>query len=128
MKKILTLLACCLMIVTAAQAQQQFKEYPLFADGIVEFNYIVDENIYYIIYRDTTNFPDFTIYDDEWIEETYLSIDCKEEDFFDYLFWFAEEKQKKSELFYKEDDRYAILEINTYVEGGNNYQYKLIKR
>lgn len=121
------LLAFCLTMMIG-QAQQRLKEYPLFADGIVEFNYIVDENIYYIIYRDTTNFPDFTIYDDEWIEETYLSIDCKEEDFFDYLFWFAEEKQKKSELFYKEDERYAILEINTHVEGGNNYQYKLIKR
>lgn len=120
------LVFCLIMII--GQAQQRLKEYPLFADGIVEFNYIVDENIYYIIYRDTTNFPDFTIYDDEWIEETYLSIDCKEEDFFDYLFWFAEEKQKKSELFYKEDERYAILEINTHVEGGNNYQYKLIKR
>jgi len=128
MKKILTLLACCLMIATAAQAQQRLKEYPLFADGIVEFNYIVDEDIYYIIYRDTTNFPDFTIYDDELIEETYISIDCKEEDFFDYLFWYAEEKQKKSELFYKKDERYTILEINTHVEGGNNYQYKLIKR
>jgi len=125
MKKILVFLAFCLTL-TMSKAQETI-EYPFYADGVVEFGCLVDENIYYIIYRDTTNFPDFTIYDD-WKEETYLSIDCKEDDFFDYLFWFAEEKRKKSELFYKENEKYAILEIVTKVEGGNNYQYKLIKR
>ena len=125
MKKILVFLAFCLTLVIS-QAQETI-EYPFYADGVVEFGYLVDENIYYIVYRDTTNFPDFTIYDD-WEEETYLSIDCKENDFFDYLFWFAEEKAKKSELFYKKNEKYAILEIVTRVEGGNNYQYKLIKR
>lgn len=125
MKKILVFLTFCLTLAIG-QAQETI-EYPFYADGVVEFGYLVDENIYYIVYRDTTNFPDFTIYDD-WEEETYLSIDCKEDDFFDYLFWFAEEKSKKSELFYKENEKYAILEIVTRVEGGNNYQYKLIKR
>ena len=121
------LLVFCLTMMMG-QAQQQ-KDYPLFADGIVEFGYLVDEDVYYIIYRDTTNFPDFQLYEDEgYWEETYINIECSREDFFNYLFWFAEEKQKKSELFYKEDERYAILEINTHVEGGNNYQYKLIKR
>lgn len=125
MKKILVFLVFCLTLAIG-QAQETI-EYPFYADGVVEFGYLVDEDIYYIVYRDTTNFPDFTIYDD-WEEETYLSIDCKEDDFFDYLFWFAEEKSKKSELFYKENEKYAILEIVTKVEGGNNYQYKLIKR
>lgn len=125
MKKILVFLAFCLTLAIG-QAQETI-EYPFYADGVVEFGYLVDEDIYYIVYRDTTNFPDFTIYDD-WEEETYLSIDCKEDDFFDYLFWFAEEKSKKSELFYKESEKYVILEIVTKVEGGNNYQYKLIKR
>lgn len=125
MKKILAFLVCC-FVLTTSQAQK-FTEYPFYADGTVEFGYLVDENIYYIVYRDTTNFPDFIIYD-EWEEETYLTIDCKEDDFFDYLFWFAEEKNKKSELFYKENEKYAILEIVTEVEGGSNYQYKLIKR
>lgn len=125
MKKILAFLVCCL-ILTTSQAQK-LTEYPFYADGTVEFGYLVDEDIYYIVYRDTTNFPDFIIYD-EWEEETYLTIDCKEDDFFDYLFWFAEEKDKKSELFYEENEKYAILEIVTEVEGGSNYQYKLIKR
>lgn len=124
MKKILVFLAFCLAL-TVSQAQK-FIEYPFYADGVVEFGYLVDEDIYYIIYRDTTNFPDFTIYDD-WEEETYLIIDCEEDDFFDYLSWFAEEKVKKSELFYKRNEKYAILEIVTEVKGGNNYQYKLIK-
>ena len=125
MKKILIFLVCC-FVLTVSQAQK-FTEYPFYADGVVEFGYIVDEDIYHIIYRDTTNFPDVAIYD-EWEEETYLSISCKEEDFFDYLFWFAEEKRKKSELFYKENEKYAILEIATEVEGGINYKYRLIRK
>lgn len=124
MKKILMLLAFCLTMMIG-QAQQQ-KDYPLFADGIIEFGYIVDEDIYYIIYRDTTNFPDFQLYEDEgYWEETYINIECSREDFFNYLFWFAEERLKKSVIFYNTDNRYSIREIITDVEGGTNHRFYL---
>ena len=108
-----------------SQAQQQ-KEYPLFADGIIEFGYLVDEDVYYIIYRDTTNFPDFQLYEDEgYWEETYINIECSREDFFNYLFWFAEEQLRKSAIFYNADSRYNIREIITDVEGGTNHRFYL---
>ena len=129
MKKILTLLVCCLTL-SVSQAQQQ-KEYPLFADGIVEFGYLVEDEVYYMVYRDTTNFPDFLIElsdEEDWYEEMYISIECTAEQFFDYLFWFAEELKRQSNAFYDEDTRYRIVEIITDVEGGTNHRYRLIKK
>ena len=129
MKKILTLLVCCLTL-SVSQAQQQ-KEYPLFADGIVEFGYLVEDEVYYMVYRDTTNFPDFLIElsdEEDWYEEMYISIECTVEQFFDYLFWFAEELKRQSNAFYDEDTRYRIVEIITDVEGGTNHRYRLIKK
>ena len=114
-----------------SQAQQQ-KEYPLFADGIVEFGYLVEDEVYYMVYRDTTNFPDFLITDyydeEEWYEEMYISLECTEEIFFDYLIWFAKEKRERTNAFYEEDPRYGIVEIQTEVEGGINHRYRLIKK
>lgn len=130
MKKILMLLAFCLTLLVG-QAQQQ-KDYPFYADGVVEFGYLVDEEVYYIVYRDTTNFPDFLVedyFDDEdWYEEMYISLECEEDIFFEYLFWFAQEKRVKTKAFYNEDPRYKIQETETEVEGGPNYRYRLIKK
>ena len=113
-----------------SQAQKPI-EYPFYADGIVEFGYLVEEDVYYIVYRDTTNFPDFLITiedEDDWYEEMYISLECTDEDFFDYLFWFAKERLVKSNAFYEEDPRYYITEIITEVKGGINHRYKLNRK
>lgn len=124
MKKILILLVFCLTMMIG-QAQQQ-KNYPLFADKVVEFGYLVDEDVYYITYIDTTNFPYFQLYEDEYyLEEAYIDIECSREDFFNYLFWFAEEQLKKSAIFYNADSRYNIREIITDVKGGTNHKFYL---
>ena len=84
-----------------------------------------------MVYRDTTNFPDFLIElsdEEDWYEEMYISIECTVEQFFDYLFWFAEELKRQSNAFYDEDTRYRIVEIITDVEGGTNHRYRLIKK
>ena len=84
-----------------------------------------------MVYRDTTNFPDFLIElsdEEDWYEEMYISIECTAEQFFDYLFWFAEELKRQSNAFYDEDTRYRIVEIITDVEGGTNHRYRLIKK
>lgn len=129
MKKILMLLAFCLTLLVG-QAQQ--KDYPLYADGVVEFGYLVEDEVYYIVYRDTTNFPDFLITsyfdEEEWYEEMYISLECEEDIFFEYLFWFAQEKRVKTKAFYDEDPRYKIVEIKTEVEGGINHRFRLIKK
>ena len=127
MKQILFILTFCLVFLNS-NAQQ--KDYPLYADGIVEFGYVVDDDVYYIIYRDTTNFPDFKIFEDEgWYQETYLNLHCNREDFFNYLFWFSEEQERKTNLFYDKDSRYFIREtIIEHPLDGITHKYQLIKR
>lgn len=127
MKKILSLIALCLLTLSI-KAQEQ-KDYPLYANGVVEFGYLIPEDVYYIIYRDTINFPDFTLYEDEeYLEETYINIECNRDDFFEYLFWFAEEQVKKTDLFYNSDSKFIIREIITPVEGGDNHRFYLINK
>ena len=121
MKKILVFLAFCLTL-TVSQAQR-FIEYPFYADGVVEFGYLVDEDTYYIIYQDTTYFSN-----DEWCEESYLFLECSKKDFFDYLEWFSEELENRTDAFYQLDPIYQIVEIRKRVKGGINYQYKLVKK
>lgn len=125
MKKILTFLVFCLTI-TLSQAQTSQKNYPLHPNGTVEFSHTLDDDIYYLIYRDTTSFPDFEIYEG-LTEETYIFINCKEEDFFDYLEWFSKQ-DKQSKEFFKESNKFVITEVTTPVEGGDNYQYFLTRK
>ena len=127
MKKILAILALC-FIVSVCKSQD-IKIYPFYADGVVEFNYLVQEDIYYIVYRDTTHFPD-VYYDDndEWYEEVYLSLKCSKKDFFDYLEWFSKELENRTDAFYKPNPIYRVVEVRKKVKGGINYQYELVRK
>ena len=104
------------------------NEIPMYADGVVDFNYIPMDDFYSIEYndQDAFDYDNLQYNGDEWYGN-YIIIECSKDLFFEYLEWFNTVSDDKSDAYYDMNDWFYIREVVTPVEGGLNYRYYLMK-
>ena len=104
------------------------NEIPMYADGVMDFNYTPSDDLYSIQYNDSDTFDYDNLQDDgeEWYGD-YIIIECNKELFFEYLEWYHTVSDDKSDAYYEINDNFYIKEIITPVDGGLNYRYYLAK-
>ena len=104
------------------------NEIPMYADGIIDFNYTPIDNFYSIEYNDSDSFDYDNLQNngEEWYGD-YIIIECNKELFFEYLEWYHTVSDDKSDAYYDINDNFYIKEIVTPVDGGFNYRYYLAK-